>query len=256
MNQTPDHAKIAFVTGAGSGIGRATAIRFAQTGARVALVGRSMSSLRATADAIESTGGVALPLSADVSNEADVQTAVRATVERFGPIDVAANCAALAPGGAVHEITAEVFDRTIATNLRGTWLAVKYEAEAMVRAGGGAIVNVSSISAAGGGPSDYSASKAGVEGLTRGAAEELAQFGIRVNALRAGLFDTPMLHEAWETGDDPDTVLASAAEVSMLKRIGDPAEAAEAIVWLCSSAASFVTGSCMTVDGGILGRWI
>ena len=92
--------------------------------------------------------------------------------------------------------------------------------------------------------------------MTRGAAEELAEFGIRVNALRAGLVDTPMLHEAWESGDNPDLVLAPAAEASMLKRIGNPTEAAEAIVWLCSPAASFLTGSCTTVDGGVLGRWV
>jgi NAD(P)-dependent dehydrogenase (short-subunit alcohol dehydrogenase family) len=160
------------------------------------------------------------------------------------------------PGGAIHEIDVDVFDRTIATNLRGVWLSMKFEAEAMIQTGGGAIVNVSSVSAAAGGSSDYSASKAGVEGMTRGAAEELAEFGIRVNALRAGLFDTPMLHEAWDTGADPDTALEPGAQASMLKRIGDPVEAAEAIVWLSSSAASFVTGSCLTVDGGVLGRWL
>jgi len=120
---------------------------------------------------------------------------------------------------------------------------------------GGSILNVSSVSAQHGGPSDYAASKAGVEGLTRGAAGELAEYGIRVNAVRPGLFDTPMLHTAWETGDNPESVLAPGVAATMLGRVGHPSEAAEAILWLCSPASSYVTGSCLTVDGGISARW-
>jgi NAD(P)-dependent dehydrogenase (short-subunit alcohol dehydrogenase family) len=160
------------------------------------------------------------------------------------------------PGGAILDLPVQDFDRTIATNLRGAWLTTKMVALAMRESGGGAIVNVSSVSAKAGGPSDYAASKAGVEGLTRGAAEELAIWGIRINALRAGLFDTPMLHATWSTGKDPENVLAPGAAATMLKRIGRPEEAAAAILWLCSNDASYVTGACIDVDGGILGRWL
>ncbi len=229
---------------------------FAREGLRVVVVGRRAGALVETAGLVEAVSGEALMVQADVSDEAEVRQMVERAVERFGRLDVAANCAARPPGSGILELSAADFDSTIATNLRGAWLSTKYEAEAMVVSGGGAIVNVSSISAVSGGPSGYSASKAGVEGLTRGAAGELAPYGIRVNALRAGLFDTPMLHEAWDTGDDAEAVLAPGAAASMLHRIGDPAEAAAAIVWLCSSAASYVTGTCLAVDGGTLARWI
>lgn len=244
------------MTGAGSGIGRATALEFARGGLKVAVVGRRPEALAETVALVEAECGEALAIQADVSCEEDVRRMVEHAIDRFGRLDAAANCAALPPGGGILELSTTDFDRAMATNLRGVWLSTKFEAKAMIGAGAGAIVNVSSVSAVSGGPSDYSASKAGVEGLTRGAAGELASYGIRVNALRAGLFDTPMLHEAWNTGDDPETALAPAANAAMLKRIGDPAEAAAAIIWLCSPAASFVTGTCMAVDGGILARWV
>jgi NAD(P)-dependent dehydrogenase (short-subunit alcohol dehydrogenase family) len=191
----------------------------------------------------------------DVSGESDVQRLVGSTVERFGRLDAAANCAAVKPGGGVLDLAMAEFDRAMATNLRGTWMCVRHEALAMRELGGGAIVNVSSISAVVGGPADYAAAKAGVEGMTRAVAEELAPHQFRVNALRAGLFDTPMLHDAWNTGSDPEAVLAPGIAATILGRIGDPREAAAAIAWLCSPGAAYYTGTCLAVDGGILARW-
>jgi len=247
--------RVALVTGGGSGIGQATAVALAAAGASVVVAGRRAEAVSQTVAMTREVGGEAIEVVTDVAQEDSVRHMVDAALRRFGRLDVAANCAALPPGGPIDEITSEQFDRTIAVNLRGMWLSVKYEAAAMKAASGGSIVNVSSVSAQHGGPSDYAASKAGVEGLTRGAAGELAEYGIRVNAVRPGLFDTPMLHTAWETGDDPESVLAPGVAATMLGRVGHPSEAAEAILWLCSPASSYVTGSCLTVDGGISGRW-
>jgi NAD(P)-dependent dehydrogenase (short-subunit alcohol dehydrogenase family) len=246
---------VALVTGGGSGIGRAAVVALAEAGASVVVAGRRAEPLAETVRMTRDAGGHAIEAVCDVSDEESVRAMVEAATSNFGRLDVAANCAALPPGGPIDEITTEQFDRTIAVNLRGMWLSVKYEAAAMAVTSGGAIVNVSSVSAQHGGPSDYAASKAGVEGLTRGAAGELAAYGIRVNALRAGLFDTPMLHAAWETGDDPETVLAPGVAATMLGRVGYPSEAAQAILWLCSPDSAYVTGSCLTVDGGISARW-
>jgi NAD(P)-dependent dehydrogenase (short-subunit alcohol dehydrogenase family) len=247
---------VALVTGGGSGIGRATALVFAERGYRVIIAGRRNKQLVEVANLIDGDGGASLAIKCDVSSEDDVRRLVERSVEEFGRIDAMANCAALQPGGAIFEMTVEDFDRTVATNLRGAWLITKMVALAMRESGGGAIVHVSSVSAVAGGPSDYAASKAGLEGLTRAGAEELAPWGIRVNALRAGLFDTPMLHAAWSTGEDLDSALAPGAAATMLKRIGRPEEAAAPIFWLCSTDASYVTGACFDVDGGILGRWL
>ncbi len=253
MSTSSGGSHVALVTGAGSGIGRATAIAFSSAGYRVALAGRRLDALKGTAAACGSAE--TLCLSGDISREADVVHIVDRTIETFGRLDAAANCAAVKPGGGVLDLPMSEFDRTMATTLRGTWLCVRHEARAMLKVGAGAIVNVSSISAVVGGPADYAAAKAAVEGLTRAAAEELGGRRIRVNALRAGLFDTPMLHDAWETGSDPERVLAPGVAATMLGRIGDPSEAAAAILWLCSPASSYVTGTCVAVDGGVLGRW-
>jgi NAD(P)-dependent dehydrogenase (short-subunit alcohol dehydrogenase family) len=253
MSTSSGRAQVALVIGAGSGIGRATAIAFSSAGYRVALAGRRVEALKATAAACGSAE--TLCVAADISLETDVARVVDTTIDTFGRLDAAANCAAVRPGGGVLDLPMSEFDRSIATTLRGTWLCVRYEARAMIGVGAGAIVNVSSISSVVGGPADYAAAKAAVEGLTRAAAEELAPYKIRVNALRAGLFDTPMLHDAWDTGSDPERVLAPGVAATMLGRVGDPPEAAAAILWLCSPASSYVTGTCLTVDGGVLGRW-
>jgi NAD(P)-dependent dehydrogenase (short-subunit alcohol dehydrogenase family) len=244
---------VAVVTGAGSGIGRATAVAYLADGYRVVLAGRRLGALQETVGI--APAGDTLCVATDVSAEADVERLVAQTLDRFGRIDAAANCAGATPMGGILDLPMGAFDQTIATTLRGTWLCVRHQARAMLQCGGGAIVNVSSISAVAGGPADYAAAKAGVEGLTRAAALELARHDIRVNALRAGMFDTPMLHDVWDTADDPDTALAPGVSSTMLGRIGDPSEAAAAIVWMTSPAASYLTGTCIDLDGGVLGRW-
>jgi NAD(P)-dependent dehydrogenase (short-subunit alcohol dehydrogenase family) len=239
-------SSVALITGGGSGIGRATALAFAERRYAVVVAGRREEPLSEVVNLIRAHGGASLAVKCDVSSEEDVLRLVERTTREFGRVDAAANCAALQPGGAILDLSVEDFDRTIATNLRGAWLTTRFAALAMRESGGGVMR---------GGPSDYSASKAGVEGLTRGAAEELAPWGIRVIALRAGLFDTPMLHAAWGTGDHPEEVLAPGAAATMLKRIGRPEEAAAAILWLCSPDASYITGACIDVDGGLLAHW-
>jgi NAD(P)-dependent dehydrogenase (short-subunit alcohol dehydrogenase family) len=249
-------SSVALITGGGSGIGRATALAFAERGYSVVVAGRREEPLSEVVNIIHTRGGTALAVKCDVSSEGDVYQLLERTTQEFGRVDAAVNCAALQPGSAILESSVEDFDRTIATNLRGAWLTTRFAAFAMRESGGGVIVNVSSVSAMRGGPSDYSASKAGVEGLTRGAAEELAPWGIRVVALRAGLFDTPMLHRAWGTGEHPEEVLAPGVGATILKRIGRPEEAATAILWLCSPDASYITGTCIDVDGGIMAHWL
>lgn len=256
MTRPAEWSSVALITGGGSGIGRATALAFAESGYAVVVAGRREEPLSEVSNLIRARGGASLSVKCDVSSEDDVHRLLERTTREFGRIDAMANCAALQPGGTVLDLRVEDFDRTIATSLRGAWLTTKFAALAMRETGGGVVVHVSSVSAMVGGPSDYSASKAGVEGLTRGAAEELAPWGIRVIALRAGLFDTPMLHTAWGTGEHPEEVLAPGAAATMLKRIGRPEEAAAAILWLCSPGASYITGTCIDVDGGLLARWL
>jgi NAD(P)-dependent dehydrogenase (short-subunit alcohol dehydrogenase family) len=257
MTTTSDAgAPVVVIMGGGTGIGRATALAFANHKYSVVVAGRREEPLVEVANLIRTNGGTALAVQCDVSSEVDVGRLFERTTQEFETVDAAVNCAARQPGGTILDLPVEDFDRAIATNLRGAWLTTRFAALAMRETGGGAIVHVSSISAVSGGPSDYAASKAGVEGLTRGAAEELAPLGIRVNALRTGLFDTPMLHASWGTGEHPEEVLAPGVAATMLKRIGRPEEAAAAILWLCSPDASYITGTCIDVDGGLLARWL
>jgi NAD(P)-dependent dehydrogenase (short-subunit alcohol dehydrogenase family) len=245
--------RVALVTGAGSGIGRATALAYLADGYRVVLAGRRLTALHETVEI--GPAGESFCVAADIGAESDVERLVAQTLDQFGRLDVAVNCAGAKPMGGILDLPMTDFDHMIAITLRGTWLCVRHQARAMLKSGGGAIVNVSSISAVAGGPADYASAKAGVEGLTRAAALELARHDIRVNALRAGMFDTPMLHDVWNTADDPETALAPGVSSTMLGRVGDPAEAAAAIVWMTSPAASYLTGTCIDLDGGVLGRW-
>jgi len=247
--------RVALVTGGGSGIGRASALAFARAGAKVAVAGRRLESLDETVADIVREGGEAFAVATDISVEAEVVTMVQATVARFGALHLAANVAGCVGGTSLVDLGVEEFDEVIGVNLRGTFLCLKHEVRAMLASGGGAVVNVSSVSAMRGGSVHYSASKAGVEGLSRAAAGECAELGIRVNALRAGIFETPMLRGIIVDATDPAEMEREYVESNPMKRIADPAEAAAAIVWLCSPAASFVTGTCMEVDGGQMSHW-
>jgi NAD(P)-dependent dehydrogenase (short-subunit alcohol dehydrogenase family) len=238
--------RVAVVTGAASGIGRATAELLAGMGARV--VASDIDAERGEAVACERF------VAADVAEEGAVAAVVREAVEAFGRIDCAANCAGVGGGhAATHEYPVDEWDRIVAVNLRGTWLAMRAEIEAMVAAGGGTIVNVASTLALRGSPfaSPYSASKHGVLGLTRTAAIEYAQQGIRVNAVCPGAIDTPMMDETFARFPGFREALTGFVPMG---RMGGASEVAGAIAWLCSDAASFVTGEALNIEGGLLSR--
>ena len=246
--------KIALVTGAGSGIGRATALVFAREGARVVVSDIVVEGGQETVQQIEAAGGEAIFVKADVSKAADVEALITQTVETYGRLDCAFNNAGI-EGGVKPTIdcTEEEFDRTIAVNLTGVWLCMKYEIQQMLSQGGGTIVNTASAAGLVGFPGlpDYVASKHGVVGLTKTAALEYAKSGIRVNAVCPGVIQTPMVERGAQLSPGFDELAVSMEPVG---RFGQPAEVGEAVVWLCSDAASFVTGIPMQVDGGLVAQ--
>ncbi len=246
--------KIALVTGAGSGIGRATALVFAREGAKVVVSDIVVEGGQETVQQIEAAGGEAIFVKADVSQAADVETLVAKTVETYGRLDCAFNNAGI-EGGVKPTIdcTEEEFDRTIAVNLTGVWLCMKYEIQQMLSQGGGTIVNTASAAGLVGFPGlpDYVASKHGVVGLTKTAALEYAKSGIRVNAVCPGVIQTPMVERGAQLSPGFDELAVAMEPVG---RFGQPAEVGEAVVWLCSDAASFVTGIPMQVDGGLVAQ--
>jgi NAD(P)-dependent dehydrogenase (short-subunit alcohol dehydrogenase family) len=240
--------KVAIVTGAGSGMGRAAALEFAARGAKVAVVDVNEEGGAETVRLITESEGEAVFERTDVSASAEVQRMVSATVKRWGRLDCAFNNAGITDQHkSIVECDDEVWGRVLAVNLTGVWLCMKHEVPAMLESGGGAIVNTASsfgeVSAPNSTP--YTASKHGVVGITKTVALEFAQRGIRVNAVLPGLTDTPILeHVRVEE--------AGFLSKQPIGRMGRPEEVAAAAVWLCSDAASFVTGHPMAVDGGYL----
>ncbi len=241
-------AKIAVITGAGGGIGRAAALAFAREGGTLMLA--DIAGAEETAAMVKAAGGTAAAVRCDVSSRADVETLIQKTLSAYGRIDCALNNAGIESRiSNTADITEEEFDRQIAVNLKGVWLCLKYELPQMVKQGGGAIVNTSSGAGIAGAPgwSAYSAAKHGVVGITRCAAVEYARSGIRVNAVCPGPIDSPMGKRI--AADNPgyrDLLIAHTPN----GRLGRPEEVAEAAVWLCSDAASLVNGSILAVDGG------
>ena len=252
---------VAVIAGGSAGIGKAAVELFAEEGAKVVFAARAAKRGEELGERLRAEGHQVRFVQADVSQSADVQRLMSAAVDVFGRIDCAFNnAAALGPLRASADYTEAEFDAEISANLKSVWLCVKYEIEQMKRQEppGGAIVNTSSINGLGGarGAALYSMAKAGILALTKSAAQEYAADGIRLNALVAGGFDTDMLHDAVRkmVGDDPAKIeegLKGFAAQVPLARIGDPREAAQAALWLCSSAASYVTGTSMIVDGGL-----
>ena len=250
---TMKESRVAIVTGAAGGIGRATALTFANTGIRVVVADVNIAGAEETAHLIAQHGGEALAVHTDVTQASAVEALVQTTLDHFGRLDYAHNNAgiaydALAGMVATADHTEEVFDRIISVNLKGVWLCMRYELPQMMAQGSGAIVNTASILGLVGskGVAAYVASKHGVAGLTKTAALEYAQYGIRVNAVCPGVVDTPMI-----AGVLANPKMAQAwVNSQAIRRPGAPEEIANAVVWLCSDAASFVTGHMMVVDGG------
>jgi len=246
--------KVVLVTGAASGIGRASAIAFAREGAKVMVSDVDEARGKATVDALTRAGSEARFLRTDVTDELQVEALVRGTIESFGRLDCAHNNAGITGAvGAVHEIDFDGWQQTLTTNLASMFLCMKHEIRAMLKQGNGAIVNTASGAGvvATPGLSPYCAAKHGLLGLTKTAALENARTGIRINAILPGSIDTPMLQRFM--GKDPRIEkLIRAGQPG--GRLGRPEEIAEAAVWLCSDRASFVSGSSLIVDGAAINR--
>ena len=246
--------KIALVTGAGSGIGRESALAFAASGAQVMVSDVVVEGGEETVARIKAAGGEATFMRADVSQRAEVEALIRQTVETYGRVDCAHNNAGIEGDMApTADCTEANWDRTIAINLKGVWLCMKYEIPQMLEQGSGVIVNTSSVAGLVGflNLPAYVATKHGVAGLTRTAALEYAQQGIRVNAVCPGVIHTSMIDRI--VGGDAEAE-AQFTALEPVGRMGSPAEVAQAVVWLCSDAASFVTGVAMPVDGGFVAQ--
>jgi NAD(P)-dependent dehydrogenase (short-subunit alcohol dehydrogenase family) len=250
--------KVALVTGGGSGIGRAAALVFAREGARVVVADVDVIGGEETIRLIQATGGAAIFVRADVSRAAEVAALVKQGVETYNRLDCALNNAGIQ--GELQQTadcSEENWERIIATNLTGVWLCMKHEIAYMAQHGGGAIVNTASNFGLVGSPGmpAYTASKHGVVGLTKTAALEYAKAGIRVNAVCPGPTQTPLVDRV--LGQQPqlaDQIVEAIKAREPLGRMGRPEEIAEAVMWLCSEAASFVTGIALAVDGGFVAQ--
>ena len=243
--------KIALVTGGGSGLGRATVQALAREGAKVLVADLNLESAHETVTMVAETGGEASAFAMDVTIAAQAEAMVQTTVERYGRLDCAFNNAGIPGkvGTSVIDYEEKDWDRVIAVDLKGVWLGMKYEIKQMLKQGGGVVVNTASIAGLVGlvGSSPYVASKHGVVGLTKTAALEFAQQNIRVNAVCPGVFRTPLVEKIIAELPEREELYLSAQPIG---RMGRPEELAEAVVWLCSDAASFVTGHAFPVDGG------
>jgi len=244
--------KTALVAGGTSGIGRDTAILFAKAGAKVVVAGRREAEGNESVELVRAAGGEALFVKTDVSKASEVENLVKKTVEKFGRLDVAFNNAGI-EGKWVPIVsqTEEDWDRTIDINLKGVWLCLKYEIRQLLKqGGGGAIVNMSSVTGltGGAGAATYCASKHGVIGLTKSAALETARNRIRVNAVCPAVIETAMGERVFGAPDAQKYAIG----LHPLGRLGKPMEIAEAVLWMCSDRASFMTGEALILDGGFL----
>ncbi|MCS2161575.1 glucose 1-dehydrogenase [Scandinavium sp. H11S7] len=242
--------KVVLITGGTSGIGRETALAFAKEGANVAVVGRRETEGKETVDLIEQAGGKGLFIQTDISDEEAIAFSVTRTIEVFGGLHFAFNNAGIfLPPAPITETSSDAIDRILTVNVRGTALCMKHQIPAIMKSGGGGIVNTASFLGirAFPGSAIYNASKFAVIGLTKSAAVEFASQGVRINAVCPGVIDTPMNEEmrAEESGRD------FLNNLQPMKRTGHPEEIAGAVIYLCSPGAGFITGTTLSVDGGI-----
>ena len=238
------------MTGGGSGIGRSAALAFSRDGAKVVIAGRRKAEIEETAALIVADGGQAFAVQADVAKASDMKALITSVIGRYGQLDAAFNNAGIEGRMLpIGELTEDDFDSVVSINLRGVWLSMKYEIEAMVALGnGGSIVNTSSFMAVAGGAgsSIYAASKAGLDGMVRSLAVEAGGQNIRVNNVLPGAINTPMFHRL-----GGDAAAAMTSRLTPLGRLGEPLDIGDVAVWLCSNEARFVTGQSLLVDGGL-----
>jgi NAD(P)-dependent dehydrogenase (short-subunit alcohol dehydrogenase family) len=246
--------KVAIVTGGSSGIGRATAVALAKEGVKIAIAARRAKEGEETVQLVKEAGSEGIFVKTDVSNEDDVRSLVEKSIHTYARLDYAFNNAGIEEMMTpLANQTSDIFDQIMNVNVKGVWLSMKYEIPEMIRTGGGAIVNMSSVAGVMGFPQNpiYIASKHAVLGLTKSAALEYAKSGIRINAVAPGGVETDMAKRV--VGDDHQ-LLETLTSMHPIGRIGDPQEIANAVVWLLSDKASFVLGHTLLVDGGIVSR--
>jgi NAD(P)-dependent dehydrogenase (short-subunit alcohol dehydrogenase family) len=245
--------KVALITGAGSGIGRATAILFAKEGAKVVVVCRTSSTGEETVKIIRKNNrGEALFIQADVSKTSDVKRMIENTVNNYGKLDILFNNAGINMRIPITEMDEEAWNKIIDINLKGVFLGCKYAIPVMIKQGGGVIINTASTFGFVGAPyhSAYCASKGGVAAFTRALALELAPYKIRVNCICPGTIETPLVKQIWEKSGKPEEMRESRLKLHPIGRLGKPEDVANAALFLASDDSSFITGTALFVDGG------
>jgi NAD(P)-dependent dehydrogenase (short-subunit alcohol dehydrogenase family) len=252
VNQMTDQ-KVAIITGGSSGIGRATAVALAKEGTKIGVAARRIKEGEETVREVKEAGSDGIFVKTDVANEGEVRSLVEKTVKTYGRLDYAFSAGIFETMSPLVDQTSDVFDQIMNVNVKGVWLSMKHEIPQMLRTGGGAIVNMSSLSGVIGFPQlpIYVASKHAVLGLTKSAALEYAKSGIRINAVAPGTVDTDMTKRA--TGDN-EQFMETLKSMHPIGRIAEPEEIANAVVWLLSDKASFVLGHTLLVDGGVVSR--
>ncbi|MBI5667412.1 MAG: SDR family oxidoreductase [Chloroflexi bacterium] len=245
--------KVALVTGAGGGIGKGIAVRFAAEGAQVGVLDINPALCQAVVDEIQAAGGAGLALPCDISKEDQVQAAVDKLAAAFGTITVLVNNAAVMPSGRLHETSPEDFDRCVAVNLRGTYLVSRAVIPGMLQARKGSIIHMSSVTGILGLPgiAAYSMTKGGLAALARAMSTDYARLGIRVNSVSPGTIDSPMLHHFVAAQSNPELIRKAFDDMHPIGRVGTIEEVANVFVFLASDESSFVTGANYEVDGGL-----